>query len=59
MNTNVLRELTGILGKDYVIAEPEELLCYGDDATPGFTHLPDVIAGLSRGYPRVYSRLRH
>lgn len=43
MNANVLRELTGILGKDYVITEPEELLCYGYDATPGFTHLPDVI----------------
>lgn len=43
MQANVIHKLESIVGKNYVITEPEELLCYGYDATPGFTHMPEVI----------------
>jgi len=32
-----------IVGKDRIFSEPEELICYGYDATPIVFHAPDIV----------------
>jgi glycolate oxidase len=38
----ILDELVAIVGREYVLTEPEDLVCYAYDATP-IVHLPDVV----------------
>ena len=42
LNAVIIRELQGVVGKDYVLTEPEDLVIYSNDATV-FSHMPDAV----------------
>lgn len=39
----IIKALAEIVGWENVLTSPEELICYGYDATPGFARVPEVI----------------
>ncbi|MBP2635267.1 MAG: putative FAD-linked oxidoreductase [Firmicutes bacterium] len=43
MENQLINEFKKIVGDQYVLTSKEELLCYSYDATPGYSHMPDVV----------------
>ena len=43
MQNQHIEALKRIVGTEYVLTSAEELHCYSYDATPGFSHMPDVV----------------
>ncbi|SDF20020.1 FAD-binding oxidoreductase [Sporolituus thermophilus] len=43
MEPRIIKALAEIVGRENVLTSPEELICYGYDATPGFSRLPEVV----------------
>lgn len=43
MQNHVIAALQKIVGAEHVLTSKEDLLCYSYDATPGFSHMPDVV----------------
>ncbi|MDR3565666.1 MAG: FAD-linked oxidase C-terminal domain-containing protein [Negativicutes bacterium] len=43
MHDQVIKELKQAVGPEHVLTAKEDLLCYAYDATPGFSHMPDVV----------------
>lgn len=43
MQNQHIETLKRIVGPEHVLTSTEELYCYSYDATPGFSHMPDVV----------------
>lgn len=43
LSSALRRQLVSVVGRDNYCDTPEELYCYGFDATPGVSHLPDAL----------------
>lgn len=43
MENQLINAFKKIVGDQYVLTSKEELLCYSYDATPGYSHMPDVV----------------
>ena len=43
MDNQLINAFKKIVGDQYVLTGKEELLCYSYDATPGYSHMPDVV----------------
>ena len=43
MEKSIINTLHQLVGVENVLTKPEELACYAYDATPGFSHMPDVV----------------
>lgn len=43
MESQIINAFKKIVGDQYVLTGKEDLLCYSYDATPGYSHMPDVV----------------
>lgn len=43
MNRHQIQTLEEIVGVDWVLTSPEDLICYAYDGTPGFYHVPEAV----------------
>ncbi len=43
MQNQLIEAFKELVGAEHVLTNKEDLLCYSYDATPGFSHLPDVV----------------